>query len=103
MYTDTLVSLFNDQGERNPDGIALGWKDNNWRQITWAELRDTTLAAAAGLIELGVQPNDRVAILAENDPQWIFADLAIMSVGAISVALYAPLTAAQVREQVADC
>jgi long-chain acyl-CoA synthetase len=51
----------------------------------------------AGLRELGVEPGDKVAIHAENRPAWVFADLAIQAMGAISVGVYPTSPASEVE------
>src|SRR5437588_6574842 len=104
MDFDTLVSLFHTQAEQQPESAAISHKSHGaWIDTTWQSLLDHTSHAASGLLELGVGAGDRVAILSENSPKWITADLATMSIGAISVALYAPLPAPQVREQLPGC
>jgi long-chain acyl-CoA synthetase len=68
--------------------------------LSWDDYRRDADGAAAGLIELGVQPGDRVAILSENRYEWLVADHAILSTGAINVPLHAPLAPPQVAYQV---
>ena len=103
MDAETLVSIFYTQAERHADEAALQVKrDGVYRDIPWKELAGRVRALAAGLIALGVQPGDRVGILSENRQEWIETDFAILSAGAITVALHAPLTATQVREQFRD-
>jgi long-chain acyl-CoA synthetase len=63
-----------------------------WRSITYAELGDRIRTAAKALLELGIRQGDRVGIFAPNRPEWAIADFAILSVGAISVAIYATET-----------
>jgi long-chain acyl-CoA synthetase len=79
---------------------ALRYKAHGlYRDISWADYRDQVDRASAGLIGLGVQPGDRVGLLAENSPDWLVADLAILSAGAIDVPLHAPLVPNQVAFQ----
>jgi len=73
------------------------------REISWRAADTQVRALAAGLIERGIEPGDRVALLSENRPEWVIADLAIQSAGGVSVPMHAPLTAAQIRHQIADC
>jgi long-chain acyl-CoA synthetase len=101
--TETLVSNFFDQAERLSGRAVLKVKRAGaYGDVLWGELSERVTNAAAGLLALGVEANDRVGILSENRQEWIEADFACMSVGGITVALHAPLTAAQVREQLAD-
>ncbi len=74
-------------------------KDCTWHEITWNDYRSDADYLAAGLIELGVQPGDRVAILSENRWEWLIADHAILTTGAADVPIHAPSTAAQIQYQ----
>jgi long-chain acyl-CoA synthetase len=80
---------------------ALRYKrDGLYHDVTWAEYRRMADEAAAGLIELGVQKGDRIAILSENRYEWMAADHAILSTGSADVPLHAPLAPRQVEYQV---
>jgi len=103
MSDETLVSIFDQQAKSRANQTALKIKrEGAYRDVSWRELAGRVQAIAAGLLARGVQPGDRVGILSENRQEWIEADFAILSVGAITVALHAPLTPAQVREQFGD-
>lgn len=81
--------------------IALRYKRSGlFQDLSWSDYRRQADHAAAGLVSLGVQPGDRVAILSENRFEWLIADHAILSCGAADVPLHAPLAAAQVEYQV---
>jgi long-chain acyl-CoA synthetase len=75
-------------------------RDGLYHDLSWTEYRWLADRAAAGLIELGVNAGDRVAILAENRYEWLIADEAILSTGAADVPLHAPLAPRQVEYQV---
>jgi long-chain acyl-CoA synthetase len=101
--TETLVSIFFDQAEQLADLPALKVKrGDTYVDIPWGGLSERVTNIAAGLLALGVEASERVGILSENRQEWIEADFACMTVGGITVALHAPLTAAQVRDQLAD-
>ena len=68
--------------------------------LCWTEYRKQADLAAAGLISLGIQPGDRIAILSENRYEWLVADHAILSAAAVNVPLHAPLAPRQVVYQV---
>lgn len=71
-----------------PARVALRKKHlGRWRTYTWAEVADRMAAVARGFHELGVRPGDRVAIISDNRPAWLFADLGAQSVGAVTVAI----------------
>jgi long-chain acyl-CoA synthetase len=59
-----------------------------WREWTWSEYAQRVAHVAAGLRAYAVRPGERVAIHAENRPEWLIADLAIQGIGAQSVGLY---------------
>ena len=93
----TLVDLFFDRVSRWADRTALRHVvDGTWREITWREYGDAVREAAAGLVAVGVQPGDRVGILAGNQPRWHMADIAIITAGAVSVPAYPTGAASQV-------
>lgn len=80
---------------------ALRYKrDGLYHSIDWDDYRWQCDSAAAGLINLGVEAGDRVAILSENRIEWFVVDHAILSCGAIDVPLHAPLAAKQVEFQI---
>ena len=59
-----------------------------YQPVSWSEAAHAVRGLAGGLVALGIQPGDRVALVAENRPEWVVADLAIMSAGAITVPAY---------------
>lgn len=73
----------------NLDRPALMHKvQDKWVGITYKELRETVRNFAMGLLALGVKRNDMVGIISENRPEWVFCDLAILSIGAVDVPMY---------------
>ncbi len=72
-----------------------------YQDLNWTDYRHQADGAAAGLIDLGIKPGDRVAILSENRFEWLIADHGILSCGAVNVPLHAPLTAPQAAYQLA--
>jgi long-chain acyl-CoA synthetase len=69
--------------------VAIRHKhDGAWLDVTYAELGEIVREIALGLIELGIQPGERVCILAGTRPEWTYADLAITAAGAVVVPIY---------------
>ncbi len=66
---------------------------NQWVGITYKELRETVRNFAMGLLSLGIKSGDMVGIVSENRPEWVFSDLAILSLGAVDVPMYPSSTA----------
>lgn len=84
-----LVDLFLWRASVSGAKPALCFKKNNkYNPITWKEFSDSVRHVALGLYTLGVRHGDRVGILSENRPEWAYADLGILSLGAASVPIY---------------
>jgi len=75
--------------EEHPDRVLFMNKEEaKWRDISWGEVADITTEVANGLLSLGLNKGERVAILAENRIDWIYADLGILSAAGITVTIY---------------
>ncbi|MDP3984830.1 MAG: AMP-binding protein, partial [Acidimicrobiia bacterium] len=99
----TVAAKVREWAARTPNSVALREKDYGiWQEITWAELWDTVLAAAHGLLALGIQPGDRVSIQSEDRPEWVVLDLAAVVVRGITVGLYPTNPLAEVRYLLTD-
>jgi long-chain acyl-CoA synthetase len=77
-------------------------RDGQYQDISWEKAGRTVKDFALGLLELGIEHEDRVALLSENRPEWAFADLGILSIGAVNVPIYATNTPSQVQYIVND-
>ena len=100
----TVASLARDWAQRSPRQVAMREKDFGiWQEYTWAETWDLIETAAHGLLELGVEVGDRVAIHSEDRPEWVILDLAAVAVRAITVGLYPTNPTAEVEYLIADC
>ena len=98
-----LAELHRTQAERLGPKPALRFrKFGLYRDISWAEYGEAVRGCAAALIDAGVQPGDRVGLLAENRPEWLIADLGIMAAGAVNVPAHAGIPAAAVTRLLAD-
>jgi len=71
-------------------------RDGAWHAISSDEFRTAVEELSMGLRALGVEKGGRVAILSENRPEWAFADLATLVIGATDVPIYSTLTPGQV-------
>ena len=72
-------------------------KDGEWRETSYAQLAERARAVGLGLVDLGIGPDERVAILAHTRPEWTLANLGITCAGAASVAMYQTSSAAECR------
>ncbi len=87
--SQTIADLIPRAAERYGDRAAVRYKrDGAWQDVTYAELDEIVSEVALGLIDLGIEPGERVCILANTRPEWSYADLAITSAGAIVVPIY---------------
>ena len=86
---ENLVSMFLARAAEKGDRPFLWAKrDGAWRPTSWTEAARQVTALAAALTRLGLQPGDRVALVSENRPEWLIADLAIMAAGCVTVPTY---------------
>ena len=91
----SLPAMFFEQAARHPGRPYLRDKhDGAWRTLTYGEVADTVRRLAAGLVASGLAAGERVALIAENRPEWTIADLAIMAAGGISVPAFTTNTVA---------
>lgn len=100
IYGKSVPQLFLDRVAARPDAVALRYKDFGlYQEITWRKYRDEVEAFALGLISLGVEPGDRIAIM--GDPCWEYfvADMAGLAVGAITYGIYTTCSPTEVRHQ----
>jgi len=84
-----LVVMFFDEAARKGNRPFLWRKrQGKYQPISWRAAAEETNKLARGLKALGIRPGDRVGLVAENRPEWMIADLAIMAAGAITVPAY---------------
>jgi long-chain acyl-CoA synthetase len=94
----TTATRIRDRAARDPRGVALREKDYGvWQEITWGDYWDQALTAAHGLLALGFDAGDRLAIHSENRREWLFADIGCTAVRGITVGLYPTNPAAEVQ------
>lgn len=87
--TMNLTQFLNTNNERFPHQPAIGFKKKEvWKDINWKEFRRMVFKTANALKSSGISENDKVAIYADNSAEWIVFDLAVLSLGAITVPIY---------------
>jgi long-chain acyl-CoA synthetase len=74
-----------------------------WQTISWEQARQLALELAAGLIELGLLPGERVALMLPNRAEHVLADLGVVHAGGVPVTIYATLAADQIGYVAGDC
>ena len=89
----TLTNLFEDCVKKYSENIfLLEKKNNNFKGLTFKEVHEKVHQFAAGLISLGVQKGDRIALLSEGRNDWVISELGIFYAGAVDVPLSVKLT-----------
>ncbi len=98
MANETLPSLLMQNGERLGEKVALREKEFGiWQTVTWRQFAEHVRAFAMGLASLGVRRNDVVAIIGDNRPEWLYAELGTQAIGAMSVGIYQDSAAEEVK------
>lgn len=94
-----IFSVLEERVERTPDDNLVEYKNaqGEWAAFTAAEFKNKVVALAKGLIARGVMPGDSVSIIAHTCWQWTALDVAIMSIGALTVPVYETNSPAQVK------
>ena len=94
----TLISLLEHSIQHYGSQPALAYKPKGgtYQDISYTELGESVDTFRKGLTALGVQKDDRVALLSENRPEWAITDFGSLKAGAVTVPMFSTLTAAQV-------
>ncbi|MFD5558783.1 AMP-dependent synthetase/ligase [Streptomyces sp. NPDC127068] len=106
----SVAHLFLERVERTPDAeayrypvpAASGTGPDAWRSLSWGEAARRVYAIAAGLVDLGVEPEERVALMAATRVEWILTDLAILCAGAANTTVYPQTNAPESAYIIAD-
>ena len=93
-----ITEFLNKNTKRFPQKASVGFKkDNEWKELTWMRFKQMVFRTANALIEAGVKENEKVAIYADNSPEWIIMDVATLAIGAVTVPIYSTNGADQVE------
>lgn len=93
-----ITEFLNKNTKRFPQKASVGFKkDNEWKELTWMRFKQMVFRTANALIQAGVKENDKVAIYADNSPEWIIMDVATLAIGAVTVPIYSTNGADQVE------
>ncbi len=85
----TIADLLPDAVAAFGDHVAVRHKQEGaWRDVTYAQLGEIVREIALGLIDLGIEPGERVCILAGTRPEWTYVDVAVTATGAVVVPIY---------------
>jgi long-chain acyl-CoA synthetase len=84
-----LVAMFLTRAREKGDAPFLWAKrEGQWQPVSWTEVARQVAALAESLKRIGLEPGDRVALVSENRPEWLIADLGIMAAGCVTVPTY---------------
>ncbi|MFJ6566288.1 AMP-dependent synthetase/ligase [Streptomyces sp. NPDC091292] len=106
----SVANLFLERVSATPDGeayrypvpAATGEGPDEWKSLSWGQAAERVFAIAAGLVELGVRPEERVALSSATRVEWILVDLAILCAGAATTTVYPQTNAEEAAFIVAD-
>ncbi|MET8681598.1 long-chain fatty acid--CoA ligase [Streptomyces sp. NPDC004647] len=106
----SVATLFLERVEMAPDAEAFrypvppasGKGPDEWRSLSWRQASERVLAIAAGLIDLGVRPEERVAVASSTRLDWILSDLGILCGGAATTTIYPTTNAEETAFILAD-
>ncbi|GAA0908146.1 long-chain fatty acid--CoA ligase [Streptomyces thermoalcalitolerans] len=88
LFLERVAATPDAEAYRYPVPPASGQGPDEWKSLSWAQAAERVHAIAAGLIELGVQPEERVALASTTRVEWVLADLGIMCAGAATTTIY---------------
>ncbi|MFI8346414.1 AMP-dependent synthetase/ligase [Streptomyces sp. NPDC085596] len=88
LFLERVAATPDAEAYRYPVPAASGEGPDEWRSLTWGQAAERVYAIAAGLIELGIEPEQRVALASSTRVEWILADLGIMCAGGATTTVY---------------
>lgn len=95
---ENLSSMLMEQVKKRPDGVAAQFKvAGTWKEMSWREFGNRVRAISDGLVALGIQPDDRVAVIASTRVEYGLADGGILGARAIAVPIYHSNTPPEVQ------
>ena len=105
MEVKRVFDLLAHYKEKFPDQkVALAGKENGqWREYSIDEYIELTNIISGALIELGVQPQDKVAVISNNRPEWNILDMAITQIGGVMVPIYPTISEADYKIILNNC
>ena len=90
MALDSVPRIFLDAVKKYGDRVAFRHKEFGiWRDISWNEYHDNARYIALAMMQMGLKKGDRVAIIGENCPEWVFVNMATLLAGGATVGVYA--------------
>ncbi|MGW3269340.1 AMP-dependent synthetase/ligase [Streptomyces sp. NPDC001056] len=88
LFLERVAATPDAEAYRYPVPPASGEGPDDWQTLSWAQSADRVYAIAAGLAELGIEPEQRVALASSTRVEWILADLGILCAGGATTTIY---------------
>ncbi|MAG28967.1 hypothetical protein CL632_02375 [bacterium] len=89
MQNETIFDFFLKSAQKHADNEALAWiKGKNYESMTYSELLDKVNRLAAGMQKQGLKKGDKIALMLDNGPDWVFIDLAAARLGVVVVPIH---------------
>ncbi|WEO97500.1 AMP-dependent synthetase/ligase [Streptomyces sp. FXJ1.172] len=88
LFLERVAATPDAEAYRYPVPPASGQGPDDWKSLSWAQAAERVYAIAAGLIELGLEPEQRVALASSTRVEWILADLGILCAGGATTTVY---------------
>ncbi|MGW8671423.1 AMP-dependent synthetase/ligase [Streptomyces niveus] len=88
LFIERVAATPDAEAYRYPVPPAAGQGPDDWKSLSWGQAAVRVYAVAAGLMALGVRPEERVALAAATRVEWILADLGVMCAGAATTTVY---------------
>ena len=100
---ETLPGIFLERCARTPDNVAFREKNLGiYQEVTWKEYHDHVENCCLGLVELGLKRGDRVALMGDPCPEWLYFDLGALCAGAIGYGVYPTSPPDEVEHLIVD-
>ena len=102
LFLERVAATPDAEAYRYPVPAESGQGPDGWNSLTWDQAAGRVYAIAAGLMDLGVRPEERVAIAANTSVDWILADLGVLCAGAATTTVYPSTNADETAFILAD-
>jgi long-chain acyl-CoA synthetase len=102
IHESTIPGLLLERAREDAHSVALRYKDRGvYWELTWAQYLERVSDVASGLLDLGLERGDRVAIMGDPCLEWLLGDLGALAAGAITFGIYATNSSEETGYQVA--
>jgi long-chain acyl-CoA synthetase len=99
----TLPAMLVQHADARSHDVALRVKRfGRWEEMSWSDYERRATRVGLGLRELGIGTGDRVAVLSDNRPEWLFADLGTQGIGGVTLGVYPTSSEAEVGHVLGD-